>query len=65
MKCRLVYSTMGQMGYMVMECGLGAFVPAVFHLCAHGLFKATLFLNSGRSSTRRTELINPGRPVGG
>jgi NADH-quinone oxidoreductase subunit L len=43
----LVYSTMGQMGYMVMECGLGAFALAVFHLCAHGLFKATLFLNSG------------------
>jgi NADH-quinone oxidoreductase subunit L len=46
-KRTLVYSTMGQMGYMVMECGLGAFALAVFHLCAHGLFKATLFLNSG------------------
>ena len=46
-KRRLVYSTMGQMGYMVMEGGLGAFALAVFHLCAHGLFKATLFLNSG------------------
>ncbi|MDR4479002.1 MAG: proton-conducting transporter membrane subunit [Nitrospira sp.] len=46
-KRRLVFSTMGQMGYMVMECGLGAFALAVFHLCAHGLFKATLFLNSG------------------
>ncbi len=45
-KRRLVYSTMGQMGYMIMECGLGAFALAVFHLCAHGLFKATLFLNS-------------------
>ncbi|HVG01372.1 MAG TPA: proton-conducting transporter membrane subunit [Nitrospira sp.] len=46
-KRTLVFSTMGQMGYMVMECGLGAFALAVFHLCAHGLFKATLFLNSG------------------
>jgi len=46
-KRTLVYSTMGQMGYMIMECGLGAFALAVFHLCAHGLFKATLFLNSG------------------
>ncbi|MFO0775127.1 MAG: proton-conducting transporter membrane subunit [Nitrospiraceae bacterium] len=46
-KRTLVYSTIGQMGYMVMECGLGAFALAVFHLCAHGLFKATLFLNSG------------------
>ncbi|HKN85510.1 MAG TPA: proton-conducting transporter membrane subunit [Nitrospiraceae bacterium] len=46
-KRTLVYSTMGQMGYMIMECGLGAFALAIFHLCAHGLFKATLFLNSG------------------
>jgi len=46
-KRTLAYSTMGQMGYMVMECGLGAFALAIFHLCAHGLFKATLFLNSG------------------
>ena len=53
-KRRLVYSTMGQMGYMVMECGLGAFALAVFHLCAHGLFKATLFLNSGSSSSSKS-----------
>jgi NADH-quinone oxidoreductase subunit L len=43
----LGYSTMGQMGFMVMECGLGAFSLAVYHLIAHGLFKATLFLGSG------------------
>ncbi len=43
----LGYSTIGQMGYMIMECGLGAFALAVFHLVAHGLFKATSFLNSG------------------
>jgi NADH-quinone oxidoreductase subunit L len=35
------------MGYMIMECGLGAFALAVFHLIAHGLFKATVFLNCG------------------
>jgi len=46
-KKTLVYSTIGQMGYMVMECGLGAFALAVFHLVAHGVFKATSFLNSG------------------
>lgn len=56
----LVYSTMGQMGYMVMECGLGAFALAVFHLCAHGLFKATLFLNSGTNIHKaRAEFIMP------
>ncbi len=46
-KKTLGYSTIGQMGYMIMECGLGAFSLAVFHLIAHGLFKATVFLNCG------------------
>ncbi len=46
-KNQLGYSTIGQMGYMIMECGLGAFSLAVFHLIAHGLFKATMFLNCG------------------
>lgn len=46
-KKTLGYSTIGQMGYMIMECGLGAFSLAVFHLVAHGLFKATIFLNCG------------------
>jgi len=43
----LGHSTIGQMGYMIMECGLGAFALAIFHLIAHGLFKATVFLNCG------------------
>lgn len=46
-KKALGYSTMGQMGFMIMECGVGAFSLAVFHLIAHGLFKGTLFLSSG------------------
>lgn len=46
-KKALGYSTMGQMGFMIMECGVGAFSLAVFHLIAHGLFKGTLFLGSG------------------
>ncbi|AOU96875.1 oxidoreductase [Acidihalobacter yilgarnensis] len=46
-KKSLGYSTMGQMGFMIMECGLGAFSLAIFHLIAHGLFKGTLFLSSG------------------
>jgi NADH-quinone oxidoreductase subunit L len=46
-KKSLGYSTMGQMGFMIMECGVGAFSLAIFHLIAHGLFKATLFLSSG------------------
>jgi NADH:ubiquinone oxidoreductase subunit 5 (subunit L)/multisubunit Na+/H+ antiporter MnhA subunit len=43
----LAYSTMGQMGYMTMQCGLGGFAAAILHLAAHGIFKATLFLGSG------------------
>lgn len=46
-KKALGYSTMGQMGFMVMEAGAGAFALAIFHLIAHGLFKGTLFLNAG------------------
>jgi NADH-quinone oxidoreductase subunit L len=46
-KKTLGFSTIGQMGYMIMECGLGAFALAVFHLIAHGIFKATVFLNCG------------------
>ena len=46
-KKTLGFSTIGQMGYMIMECGLGAFSLAVFHLIAHGLFKATVFLSCG------------------
>ncbi len=46
-KKQLAYSTMGQMGYMVMQCGLGCFASALFHLISHGCFKAMLFLSSG------------------
>ena len=46
-KGRLVFSTMAQMGFMMMACGLGAFAAAVFHLIAHGLFKSALFLGAG------------------
>ncbi|MGR3177387.1 MAG: proton-conducting transporter transmembrane domain-containing protein [Candidatus Anammoxibacter sp.] len=47
-KKTLGHSTIGQMGYMIMECGLGAFALAIFHLIAHGLFKGSIFLNCGR-----------------
>jgi NAD(P)H-quinone oxidoreductase subunit 5 len=46
-KRMLACSTMGQMGFMIMQCGLGLFGPAVSHLCWHGLFKAYSFLNTG------------------
>ena len=46
-KKALGYSTMGQMGFMFVECGVGAFSLAIYHLIAHGLFKGTLFLSAG------------------
>jgi NADH-quinone oxidoreductase subunit L len=46
-KRSLGYSTVGQMGYMIMEVGLGAFSLAIYHLMVHGVFKASLFLESG------------------
>src|SRR5678815_1968471 len=46
-KNMLGFSTIGQMGYMIMECGLGAFCLAVFHFISHGLFKGSVFLNCG------------------
>lgn len=60
-KKSLGYSTMGQMGFMIMECGLGAFSLAVYHLIAHGLFKATLFLSSGNviGDTRKDDGVPP------
>lgn len=42
----LAHSTMGQMGFMMMACALGAFAAAIFHLVAHGMYKATLFLGA-------------------
>jgi NADH:ubiquinone oxidoreductase subunit 5 (subunit L)/multisubunit Na+/H+ antiporter MnhA subunit len=54
-KGMLVYSTMGQMGFMILECGLGAFGLAALHLVAHGLYKATLFLSSGSIIQQKTE----------
>ncbi|MFP5505945.1 MAG: NADH-quinone oxidoreductase subunit L [Gammaproteobacteria bacterium] len=54
-KKALGYSTMGQMGFMFVECGVGAFAMAIYHLIAHGLFKGTLFLGAGSmiASARR------------
>ncbi len=46
-KKALGYSTMGQMGFMIMECGIGAFSLAIYHMFAHGVFKGTLFLSAG------------------
>ena len=43
----LAYSTVSQLGYMMLALGTGAYGPAVFHLFTHAFFKALLFLGSG------------------
>jgi NADH-quinone oxidoreductase subunit L len=43
----LAYSTVSQLGYMFLACGVGAFWVAIFHLYTHAFFKALLFLGSG------------------
>jgi NAD(P)H-quinone oxidoreductase subunit 5 len=43
----LAYSTMSQLGYMVMAMGVGAYTAGMFHLMTHAYFKAMLFLGSG------------------
>jgi len=49
-KRMLACSTIGQMGFMLAQCGLGLFSAAIIHLCLHGLFKAYLFLQSGSAA---------------
>ena len=43
----LAYSTVSQLGYMVLAIGTGSFVAAIFHMITHAFFKALLFLGSG------------------
>jgi len=46
-KQKLACSTIAQMGFMIMQCGLGLFNAAIVHLILHGFYKAYLFLSSG------------------
>lgn len=46
-KRSLAYSTISQMGFMMLQCGLGAFALALLHIAAHSLYKAHAFLSSG------------------
>ena len=46
-KRSLAFSTVAQMGFMMLQCGLGAFALALLHIVAHSLYKAHAFLSSG------------------
>ncbi|WP_169977931.1 proton-conducting transporter transmembrane domain-containing protein [Tautonia rosea] len=56
-KRTLAWSTVAQMGFMMVQCGLAAFPAAWLHILGHGLYKAWSFLRSG-------ELPGPMRPMG-
>ncbi len=43
----LAYSTVSQLGYMFLACGVGAFTAGIFHLMTHAFFKGLLFLAAG------------------
>lgn len=60
-KRSLAYSTIAQMGFMMLQCGLGAFSAALLHIVAHSLYKAHAFLNSGGvlESSARTQVQLP------
>jgi len=59
-KRMLACSTMAQMGFMMVQCGLGLFPAAVAHIFLHGLFKAYLFLASGSAAQeKRLDLFYP------
>jgi NAD(P)H-quinone oxidoreductase subunit 5 len=63
-KRMLACSTMGQMGFMFAQIGLGLFPLAIAHLCWHGMFKAYLFLASGSAAQeKRLDLSYPPKPL--
>ena len=56
-KRMLACSTMGQMGFMFAQCGLGLFPAAIAHLCFHGFFKANLFLSAPGAAQEKRALV--------
>lgn len=65
-KGSLALSTRAQMGFMLLQCAVGAFAGAIFHMVAHGMYKAALFLGAGQSidNFRRASAAAPQRPEG-
>lgn len=65
-KVALAWSTAAQMGFMLLECGLGAWELALLHLVAHSCYKAHAFLGSGgvvAAQARRALISPPPRPT--
>lgn len=56
-KKSLAYSTIAQMGFMMLQCGLGAFSAAMLHILAHSLYKSYAFLSSGSLLSQRAAAL--------
>jgi len=61
-KRALAFSTIAQMGFMMLQCGLGAFSAALLHIVAHSLYKAHAFLASGSVLEAAARLKTDARP---
>ncbi|GAB4152057.1 MAG: proton-conducting transporter membrane subunit [Sphingomonadales bacterium] len=59
-KTSLAWSTIAQMGFMIMQCGLALFSLALLHIVAHSLYKAHAFLSSGDAVNRVAQIRRPG-----
>jgi NAD(P)H-quinone oxidoreductase subunit 5 len=59
-KTSLAWSTVSQMGFMILQCGLALFPLALLHIVAHSLYKAHAFLASGNAVDRVAQIRRPG-----
>lgn len=59
-KTALAWSTVAQMGFMILQCGLALFPLALLHIVAHSLYKAHAFLSSGAAVERVAAIARPG-----
>ncbi|HUW04114.1 MAG TPA: putative inorganic carbon transporter subunit DabA [Acidimicrobiales bacterium] len=62
-KGALAWSTVSQMAFMVIQCAVGAFSSAAFHIAGHGMYKAALFLGAGDTVSARLRSQRRPRPV--
>ena len=58
-KTALAWSTVAQMGFMLLQCGLGLWALAMLHIVAHSLYKAHAFLSSGGAVAAVASLRRP------
>lgn len=63
-KQTLAWSTIAQMGFMILQCGLGAFSAATLHMIVHALYKAHTFLSSGSVMNEHAAMAAPAAKPG-